>query len=70
MEGPYRQPGRSVATAPTRDPDAAIIYGVLAVLGVGRVAAALAAAEPFAAEVTIAAAFAVAGLLGLLRGRG
>lgn len=66
---PYREPG--VPAPPPRvdrgvPVEETITYGGLAALGLGRVGVALAVAEAFGPEVTIAAALGLAGLVGLV----
>ncbi len=69
MPQPYRVLGPSAAAGDPpavrpRDPEARAIYVVLAVLGVARLAAALALGEAFGAESTVALAMVVAAAWG------
>ncbi len=69
MTGPYRElvvkrdePRRDTE----RDPEATIIYALVATLGAGRLAAVLGLHEAFGWEATVALAFTIVGLVGLL----
>lgn len=69
MSSPYRMlspvPVRGdTASARPRDPEAVAVYVLLAVLGVARLAAALALGETFGAECTVAIAMVVAAAWG------
>lgn len=55
MSHPYRDPAR-LDDEPGSDPEARIAYALLAVLGVARLAVALALGEQLGGEATIAAA--------------
>jgi len=68
LSHPYRLPPEPAPAAPrARGGEEPVIYTGLAVLGLGRVLIAAAMAEPFGPEVTIAAAFGLAGVTGLVR---
>lgn len=69
---PYRR--RSGHPVPTRvprgDPDAVVIYALLLAVGAVRLTVAIALDEVFGAEATLAIVLVIAGLAGLVWGRG
>ena len=70
VHGPYRTAVTSLdegTKASARDPEAMIIYAVLALLGAGRLVAVGVLGEPIGAEATVAILFVLFGLLGVLR---
>jgi hypothetical protein len=67
VEGPYRNLA-VVEAAPPRasDPEASIIYGLLALVGGARLGVAYGLEEAFHAEATVALVFVILGVLGYL----
>lgn len=66
---PYRAPAPVEHAAGGGAPEERPIHALLALLGAARVAVALVLDEPFGAESTVAAAFALAGVVGLVWSR-